>query len=205
MNPFRTGKAAPISKPGNFKDIYTSLLGKDNGAHVKHIHGTNAIGLNDPEDYKHGAPQYPLLVCHGDHVPTGLLRGFATKPFKRNNRKYTKDQLSIIKWFYMRGVRGPHGGDPAYKYSADRAAFEMPLHGTTLGSLYHPGDSFWNANAAGKPTFGVRELLSHWVLKQWFSNTSDSFNKAWNSASKKCVASLDFGDVDTGVDDMDDM
>eukprot|EP00959_Pyramimonas_sp_CCMP1952_P365038 7644125-Pyramimonas_sp.AAC.3 len=61
----------------------------------------------------------------------------------------------------MRGVKGPHGGNPAYKYSSDRAANEMRLHGTEAGRALHPDEPYrLDVRHDGGRTFGVRELIS---------------------------------------------
>jgi hypothetical protein len=111
---------------------------------------------------------------------------------------YTKRQLDFVEYCFMRGVKGEHGGNPAYKYSADRAANEMRLHGTVEGRALHPTEPYWRAmRPDGRPTFGVRELMDHWAIKQWFNNSKDSFGRALANARKRAVDTI--GEIPAGI------
>jgi hypothetical protein len=150
--------------------------------------------------------QYTLL-SGGLHVVEAIRRGFACKARKRSNRVYTERQLDFINWCYFEGVKGDHGGDPAKKYSADRAADEMRAYGTTAGVALHPTAAYWKLSSSTASNtaapFCIRELMDHWLFKQWFSNTVQTFKTAINNARKKQVACIADLPENANVEDSD--
>ena len=138
-------------------------------------------------------------------VPT-LPRGYCCKSSKRTQRVYTKQQVKFIEWCYLQGVKGTHGGKAAYKYTADRAAYDMKMYGTQLGVNMHPTSDFWAiATSAEKTKFDQRELLDHYSFKTWFNKKPDVFKRAIANALGRAVASItDLVTHNAGIEEMDE-
>ena len=117
---------------------------------------------------------YSLLASSKVVAVEVLPLGYACKPSKRGaKKKYTPMRLTFLKWCYEQGVK-----DKAKKLTAEATDLIMEIHGTQAGQMRFPYAVFWTADANGRPTFGVRELLDVWVIKPWFSQQKGQFDKA---------------------------
>jgi hypothetical protein len=203
-NPHRGSKVTAEVKK-TYPDRRKELINLRSKTYVQYVGGLNKNERKG--EFLSVSGTYSLCGgIHGKHTVHPPSRGFACKVKTRQKRVYTQRQLDFVEYCFMRGVKGVHGGNPAYKYSADRAANEMRLHGTVEGQALHPAEPYWQVvQPDSKPTFGVRELLDHWAIKQWFNNSKDSFCKAVANARKRVVDRIEeIADPDDGDEDMDE-
>lgn len=140
-NPFRKGRCPP-AEYSSYQDRRRKLIQRINGEHVTNVHSRDARS-GALEDAKLADSGEYTLLTGGPYMVEVVCRGFACKARKRSNRVYTARQLDFISWCFFEGVKGDHGGDPAKKYSADRATDEMRAYGTSGGAALHPRAEYW--------------------------------------------------------------
>ena len=163
--------------------------------------GANAVA----RDISNVQTKLTLSCCQdytridGVNVTLSTLEvGYANKKNRSGKKKYTKLQLDYLKWCYTQGVV-----NKAKKFSAETAEELMPLHGTNHGEMRYPNDPFWKASAGSKPSFRVRDLLDHWIIKPWFSQQKSKFEKKIAKAAEIAIATnviplgndADLGDI----------
>ena len=162
-----------------------------------------AAAIRDVREPEHFALNEEGTYClvNGDvfEVPT-VECGYANKGKRGAKKRYTTRQLEFLKWCYSQGVQ-----DKAKKFTAEAAEKVMPLHGTSIGALRYPEESYWRTSPDGYPTFRLFELLDHWVIKPWFSQQKAGFEKTLATALSNATAQVDTQQVvdDHTIEDAD--